>query len=410
MSGDSKRGIVESIARVVVGVGGIALVVRYATDGIGYPFWDTFGFVAVALATLLVLRVTEGGQAGAHTLLGGTFVLMVITGIVAPVPGHAESVRFCAVAPAAIALVGVRPAVPWCLAAIAAPIVIHVTVDAPPMTARLDPLASAALFVVMFLIARVFARSRLQEDALIDRAILSLSKETAELETARQATQAATAAKDRFVSHISHELRTPLNGILGMVDLLHLQPNASTLAPHLATIESASNEVLGRLNQVLDYARASSGEMVLEARSFDVVAVIERAVARLPNVTLTMENAARSASRVGDEARIVQSVTSLASFFTERFGSAAILLTTTPSGLVVRGTSDKMAPMTDAELNQLLAPFDSGHTGPGLDRSGLSLAYAARLVSLMGGSFLTHASDPARTETDVAFLLKLESP
>lgn len=73
-----------------------------------------------------------------------------------------------------------------------------------------------------------------------------------------------------FMAQISHEIRTPLNGIVGFTNLIKEEGlNASQLEKVLA-IESASNYLMDIINEVLDYAKLSSGQETFKSVDFNV--------------------------------------------------------------------------------------------------------------------------------------------
>jgi signal transduction histidine kinase/DNA-binding response OmpR family regulator/HPt (histidine-containing phosphotransfer) domain-containing protein len=91
-----------------------------------------------------------------------------------------------------------------------------------------------------------------------------------QLERARANAVAATRAKSDFLANISHEIRTPMNAILGFAGLgTHLD-----LAPqpldYFRKIGRAGQNLLGIINDVLDFSKIESGKLELEAVPFDL--------------------------------------------------------------------------------------------------------------------------------------------
>ncbi|PRP88630.1 PAS fold family [Planoprotostelium fungivorum] len=68
--------------------------------------------------------------------------------------------------------------------------------------------------------------------------------------------------KDTFVANISHELRTPLNCIIGVSDLVQQGENTSdVLQGMFVIIRTAANTLLGLINDLLDFAKLTQGQL-----------------------------------------------------------------------------------------------------------------------------------------------------
>ncbi len=89
---------------------------------------------------------------------------------------------------------------------------------------------------------------------------------------AKDAAQAASRAKSRFLSMMSHELRTPLNAIIGFSDVMRLElfgPRDQPIYKDYAeNIHRSGRHLLELVNQILDVSRIESG--MLDLRIEDV--------------------------------------------------------------------------------------------------------------------------------------------
>jgi PAS domain S-box-containing protein len=91
-----------------------------------------------------------------------------------------------------------------------------------------------------------------------------------ELQTARQAAEAASLAKSQFVANMSHEIRTPMNAVLGMLQLLGQTPQSSRQKDYTRKAENAARSLLGILNDILDFSKVEAGKMELDPQPVEL--------------------------------------------------------------------------------------------------------------------------------------------
>ncbi|MEL7120759.1 MAG: hybrid sensor histidine kinase/response regulator transcription factor, partial [Bacteroidota bacterium] len=81
--------------------------------------------------------------------------------------------------------------------------------------------------------------------------------------------------KARFFTNITHELRSPLTLISGPVEeILEDNETEGKLKQYLVTIHHHSQRLLGLVNQLLDFRKAETGNMVIEAAEGDIIKFI----------------------------------------------------------------------------------------------------------------------------------------
>jgi len=103
-------------------------------------------------------------------------------------------------------------------------------------------------------------------------ALLAYSIET--LSEQRQAAEAMAQTKSSFLASMSHEIRTPMTAVLGFLNLsLHLGAQGQ-LRQYLLKINAAADHLMGIINDILDLAKIEAGKVELEAKSFEVDALL----------------------------------------------------------------------------------------------------------------------------------------
>jgi PAS domain S-box-containing protein len=134
-----------------------------------------------------------------------------------------------------------------------------------------------------------------------------------EILQAKKEAEAATRAKDEFLSVVSHDLRTPLSAIIGWARILEngKVTETETIKHAIRVINRNAQTQLQLIDDILDFARIKSGKMRLEFRTIDLAKTIETAVeavapsAEQKNIKLEIV-CGKSAFIRGDETRLEQ--------------------------------------------------------------------------------------------------------
>jgi signal transduction histidine kinase/DNA-binding response OmpR family regulator len=116
--------------------------------------------------------------------------------------------------------------------------------------------------------ARLAAHRASLEQEVADR--------TRDLRAAKDAADAANAAKSDFLATMSHEIRTPLNGLIVMAELLSKSQLAPAERRYADVVASSGQSLLAIIDDILDLAKVEAGRLNLESTDVDIAAVIDK--------------------------------------------------------------------------------------------------------------------------------------
>lgn len=91
-----------------------------------------------------------------------------------------------------------------------------------------------------------------------------------EMTAARKEAIAASKAKSDFLSVMSHEIRTPLNAIIVMTEMLVQEINQPEHNDNLEILNFSAKDLLGIVNDILDYSKIEAGKLELENIDVDI--------------------------------------------------------------------------------------------------------------------------------------------
>jgi PAS domain S-box-containing protein len=218
------------------------------------------------------------------------------------------------------------------------------------------------------------------------------------LAEARDAAQAASRAKTRFVAMISHEIRTPLSGMLGMADLLlgtSLTPDQTTYAK---AVRTSGEGLLSLIDEILDLSKIEAGRFDLDPRPFDVARLVEDLVellaprAQSRNLEIVADIAGDlSTARIGDSARLRQVLLNLAGNALKFTSEGGVILRVVAGDrrdrlrFSVIDTGIGIAPEARPRIFEEFEQADAG-TSRRYGGTGLGLSISRLIVHRMGGT------------------------
>ncbi|MDY5774559.1 MAG: ATP-binding protein [Lachnospiraceae bacterium] len=91
----------------------------------------------------------------------------------------------------------------------------------------------------------------------------------------REDAERANHAKSEFLANMSHEIRTPMNAIIGMSELIIEESRGRKMYDFACDIKTASQNLLGIINDILDLSKVESGKLELVEDSYYLQVLIE---------------------------------------------------------------------------------------------------------------------------------------
>ncbi len=234
-----------------------------------------------------------------------------------------------------------------------------------------------------------------------------------EIESAKQAAEAANEAKTLFLQKMSHELRTPMNGVMGMLQLTLYTELTPTQREYLEIAQTSGEHLSGLIDDVLDISTIEKGELTLKCEPFEIGKVVEETAESLAEqahhkqielITLITPEVPQWVK--GDRARFRQIVTNLLSNAIKFTNQGEVFIQVNPTlvddkqVLLYCEVSDTGIGIPKEIQSYIFDKFNQGdnsltrqHEG-----AGIGLTLSKQLVELMGGN-INVQSEPGQGST-----------
>ena len=246
---------------------------------------------------------------------------------------------------------------------------------------------------------------------------LSRERETERrLIAAREAAEAASAAKTDFLAQVSHEIRTPLHAILGFSEVM-LEERFGPIGndrykDYVKDIHASGAHVMSLADDLLDLSKIEAGKLELAFASVDANSVIRECVSLMQpqaareRVIMRVSLHDRLPRVMVDERSLKQIMLNLMSNavkFNEPGGQVIISTAVDGAGQAVIRVRDTGVGMNENEVGLALTPFSQVGKAGAKGGAGLGLPLTKALVEANKAEFSIKSRREQGTLIEIAF-------
>jgi len=236
------------------------------------------------------------------------------------------------------------------------------------------------------------------------------------LVAAREAAEAASAAKTDFLAQVSHEIRTPLHAILGFAEVM-LEERFGPVGnerykDYLKDIHASGVHVMSLADDLLDLSKIEAGKLELAFEAVDANSVIRECVSLMQpqaareRVIMRVSLQDRLPRVMVDERSLKQILLNLMSNavkFNEPGGQVIVSTAIDAAGQAVIRVRDTGVGMNENEVGLALTPFSQVGKGGAKGGAGLGLPLTKALVEANKAEFSIKSRREQGTLIEIAF-------
>jgi PAS domain S-box-containing protein len=236
------------------------------------------------------------------------------------------------------------------------------------------------------------------------------------LVAAREAAEAASAAKTDFLAQVSHEIRTPLHAILGFAEVM-MEERFGPLGnerykDYLKDIHASGAHVMSLADDLLDLSKIEAGKLELTFAAVDANSVIRECVSLMQpqaareRVIMRVSLYDRLPRVMVDERSLKQIMLNLMSNavkFNEPGGQVIVSTAVDGAGQAVIRVRDTGVGMNENEVGVALAPFGQVGKASSKGGAGLGLPLTKALVEANKAEFSIKSRREQGTLIEIAF-------
>ena len=120
-----------------------------------------------------------------------------------------------------------------------------------------------------------------------------------ELNTLKEAAEAANREKTNFLASMSHEIRTPMNAIIGLSESILANDIPKSISEDVKNINKAGDTLLEIVNNILDITKIEEGKTKLHSKPYNLADVVAE-ISNIVNVSIGEKPIKYTVSTIGN--------------------------------------------------------------------------------------------------------------